>query len=177
MKKILYIVSFLMIFNISNIKAESLENYAVIDVQKILQSSKAFESFQKQAQDQKQALEKEFNKESDALKAIEADLSQNRNNYSPVEFEKKRKDLETKIENFKEKVQKKQQAFDQNTSEVLKNVEQQMQKIIAKIVKDEKYEIVFQAMGLAYYDKDKDISDKVLQKLNTAVPSVTLKKV
>ena len=156
--------------------ANAIENYAVVDVQKILQSSKAFESFQKQAQKLKEELEKDFTKESDSLKAIETDLTQNRNNYSPVEFEKKRKDFETKVANFKEKVQKKQQSFDKNSAEILKSIEQEMQKIVSKIVSEEKYDIIFQAMGLAYYPKNKDISDKVLEKLNSSLSSVTLKK-
>ena len=166
----------LFIFFILTSFANAFENYAVVDVQKILQSSKAFASFQKQAQKLKEDLEKEFAKESDVLKSIETDLSQNRNNYSPIEFEKKRKDFETKVSNFKEKVQKKQQNFDKNSGEILKSIEQEMQKIVAKIVSEEKYEVIFQSMGLAYYPKDKDISSKVLDKLNSSLSSVTLKK-
>jgi outer membrane protein len=177
MKKILYTLLFFTMLSFSNGYTAPLENYAVVDLERVLQTSKAYESFQKQANTQKQALDAEFNKETESLKTIEADLAQNRNNYSPVEFEKKRKDLETKVANFREKVQKKQQAFDANAGEVLRSVQEQLQKIMAKLVKDEKYEIIFLAAGLAYYDKSKDISDIVLDKLNKAVPSVTLKKI
>ena len=86
------------------------------------------------------------------------------------------KDFETKVANFKEKVQKKQQNFDKNSAEILKSIEQEMQKIVSKIVSEEKYDIIFQAMGLAYYPKNKDISDKVLDKLNSSLSSVALKK-
>lgn len=170
------IIKILSLFFILNSFAHSAEKYAVIDVQKILQSSKAFASFQKQAQQIKESLEKEFSKESETLKEIEIDLTQNRNNYSPIEFEKKRKDFETKVANFKEKVQKKQQSFDKNSAEILKSIEQEMQKIVSKLVVSEKYEIVYQSMGLAYYPKEKDISDKVLSSLDSSVSAVTLKK-
>jgi Skp family chaperone for outer membrane proteins len=153
------------------------ENYAVVDYQKVIQQSSAFQSFQKQAADNKKSLEGSLNKETEALKAMEKDLVDRRSQLSEAEFNKKRSEFESKLESFKSKLQAKQAEFENNNAAALKTIENQSKKIIADIVKQKKYDIVYQAAGLAYFQPSVDISAEVLEKLNKSLSKITLKKV
>lgn len=151
--------------------------FAVVDYQSVIQKSKAFASFQSQAESNKKALEAQFQKESDNLKSMEQVLVNKRAELSETEFNKKRAEFEAKVESFRTRFQTKQTEFEANSSAVLKTIEDQSKKAISEASKAKNIEIVYQAAALAYYDKSKDISADVLKKLDSALPKVSLKKV
>ncbi|MDR0483965.1 MAG: OmpH family outer membrane protein [Alphaproteobacteria bacterium] len=152
-------------------------DFAVVDYQAVIQKSKAFASFQAQAEANKKALETQFQKESEALKAEEQSLVNKRPELSEAEFNKKRADFEAKVTAFRNKYQQKQTDFEKNNNEVLKTIEAQLRKSINEIAKARNLEVVYNSMALAYFDSSKDISDEILKKLDAALPKVSLKKV
>ncbi|MFL1780927.1 OmpH family outer membrane protein [Candidatus Hepatincolaceae symbiont of Richtersius coronifer] len=155
---------------------QAIENYAVVNYSEVLQSSKAFVSFQGQIEKIKKDLETQFGKENDALKLAETNLAKERSDLSTNEFEKKRTEFEKKVEAFRVNVQTKQQSFDRIGAEVIKNIEDEIKKLIASEVKSKKYEVVYQAEGLAYYLPAKDISKEIIRQLDKSLPTVTVKK-
>ncbi len=151
--------------------------FGIVDYQMVIQKSKAFNSFQSQAESNKKDLESQFQKESDNLKLMEETLVKKRPEYSETEFNKRRAEFESKVDAFRTKFQTKQTEFEKNNNEALKTIEDQSKKAIAEVSKAKKLEMVYQAAALAYYDKAKDISDEVLKKLDSSLPKVSLKKV
>ncbi|MCL2566725.1 MAG: OmpH family outer membrane protein [Alphaproteobacteria bacterium] len=157
--------------------AANAADFGVVDYQAVIQKSKAFSSFQSQAETNKKALEAQFQKESAALKTEEQNLVNARPNLSETEFNSKRAAFEAKVEAFRNKYQQKQTEFEKNNNEVLDTIQNQLKKAIAEVVKAKNFEIVYNSMALAYFDQSKDISAEVLKKLDAALPKVSLKKV
>ncbi|XWO13681.1 OmpH family outer membrane protein [Candidatus Hepatincola sp. Pdp] len=151
-------------------------DYGVVNFKDVLQKSAAFQSFQKQANSNKQAIEKALNDESASLKNTEQSLAQNRNSYSPNDFEKKRADFENRVKAFRKRFQDKQRNFENNNADAMKLIETKLQECVAQVANEKKLDIVYRAGALGFYDKKRDFSAEVLKLFNKKLPSVTLKK-
>jgi outer membrane protein len=154
----------------------AIDNYAVVNSQEVIFTSKAYDSFNKQMEKYKTEYEKQISKTQDELKALEKELVEKRNEFSPKEFEKRKVDFEKRVEKFRNDVQGTQQKFEQVAQETSKAIADNAKKIIQDLVKEKKVEVIFEAMGLLIYPDDKNLTKEVIKRLDAKMPKVDVKK-
>lgn len=161
------------ILSITGLKAD---DYAVVDYQKALQDSKAFKSFQSQAQKIGDDTSKQFAAERQKLEKDRSDLISNSSDFSKNELQKRKEDLDKRVESFTKKYQTKQQNFDKIAADAVASIESQAKKVIASYAKEKNYSMIYQAAALAYFPPEKDITADITKRLNSSLPSVTVKQ-
>jgi len=146
----------------------------VVDVQKLLQESKAAKMVRQQIETKRAEYAKEIShqedelrKERDALQRQQAGLSQEALNAKGREFQQKVNDLDRTV-------QAKRQALEKSNADTLQKIQESMVKIITAIAKDRKANLVLQRSELVLFDQQFDITDQVLQKLDEELPTLNV---
>ena len=146
----------------------------VVDVQKLLQESKAAKMVRQQIEAKRAEYAKEIShqedelrKERDALQRQQPALSQEALNTKGREFQQKVNDLDRTV-------QAKRQALEKSNADALQKIQESMVKIITAIAKDRKANLVLQRSELVLFDQQFDITDQVLQKLDEELPTLNV---
>ena len=146
----------------------------VVDVQKLLQESKAAKMVRQQIEAKRAEYAKEIShqedelrKERDALQRQQPALSQEALNTKGREFQQKVNDLDRTV-------QAKRQALEKSNADALQKIQESMVKIITAIAKDRKANLVRQRSELVLFDQQFDITDQVLQKLDEELPTLNV---
>jgi Skp family chaperone for outer membrane proteins len=144
----------------------------VINIQKILQESKAAKSVRKQLQ----AKQKEFQKELGAKqkKLLEQDkkLVEQRNKISKEAFEKKVKEFQKSANEAQRTIQKKKAALDKGFAQALNTIQTKISNIAAKIAKEKGLDVIIAASQIVYADSKLDVTSAVLSKLNAEMSTI-----
>lgn len=156
-------------------KAEGLsEEIAIVDIQNILQKSKAAQSIQKQLKDQRKSLQKEFSKFEEELKGAEKELAGQRASLPADEFNKKREKFEERLIKTRSIVQKRKNALDVALKEAMQKLRVEILEIVAGIAEDKGYKLVMSRQNVIIVDKEIDITTDVLKKLDKSLKKVDL---
>jgi Skp family chaperone for outer membrane proteins len=146
----------------------------VVDVQKLLQESKAAKMVRAQIEAKRAEYAKEIShqeqvlqQERDTLQRQQASLSQEALNAKGRAFQEKVNDLDRVV-------QSKRQALEKSNADALQKIQESMVKIISQIAKDRKANLVLQRSELVLFDQQFDVTDQVLQKLDEELPTLTV---
>jgi Skp family chaperone for outer membrane proteins len=148
---------------------------AVVDVQKLLSESKAAQNLQEQLNVEREKSQTEFSRHEQELKATEQKLVAERNSMSAEEFEKKRDAFEQKLLEIRRLVQKRKRELDEAFNQALNRLRDEIIKASAEVSREEGYNIVLSKQYIVVLDKDIDITDKVLVKLDKNLPNLLMK--
>ncbi len=147
--------------------------YAVVDMSKLATEAKVFKSVQSQAKSLKDATDKKFQKEIQALQDEDKKLRESANNLSPTELKNKQKSLQVRYTNL----QKNYRSDTMSLQKSVMSAERKIQEKLSRAVKDVaagKYEIVLTSNATLYYDSAKDITKTVIKKLDSVISRVTI---
>ena len=146
----------------TNIFADSAK-LGVVDLQKIMQTST-------QMKDIQQKLEKEFKPRRDKLVTMETNLKGDMEKFkrdTAILSVTQKKDLEKKIvasqQQFERDGQQYQQELSTAHNEAMEGLYTKVRSAIAKIAKDEKYDIIVQKDAAPYSNDSLDVTDKVIK--------------
>lgn len=138
----------------------------VVDLQKIMQTSS-------QMKDIQQKLEKEFKPRRDKLVAVETSLKGDMEKFkrdAAILSATQKKDLEKKIiaaqQQFERDGQQYQQELSTAHNEAMEGLYTKVRAAIAKIAKDEKYDIIVQKDAAPFSSDTLDVTDKVVKAIN-----------
>lgn len=138
----------------------------VVDLQKIMQTSS-------QMKDIQQKLEKEFKPRRDKLVAMEASLKADMEKFkrdSAVMSATQKKDLEKKIISMQQQFERDGQQYQQELStannEAMEGLYSKVRSAIAKVAKDEKYDLIVQKDAAPFSADTLDVTDKVVKAIN-----------
>ena len=138
----------------------------VVDLQKIMQTSN-------QMKDIQQKLEKEFKPRRDKLVAVETSLKGDMEKFkrdAAILSATQKKDLEKKIiaaqQQFERDGQQYQQELSTAHNEAMEGLYTKVRAAIAKIAKDEKYDIIVQKDAAPFSSDALDVTDKVVKAIN-----------
>ncbi|MGV3278206.1 OmpH family outer membrane protein [Rickettsiales bacterium LUAb2] len=151
-------------------------NYAVINVMEIMNQSTAVNDIKKQVDIYKASLQKQAEVEQNKLKQNEQDLIKKQGDMAPKDFEKAKADFQNTVQNTQKSFYDKSASLDKVSSDALNVVQQKVGAILAKIAKDNKYDVVYQSNALAYYPNNKDVTKQVVSELNKSLTKVQVKK-
>jgi outer membrane protein len=146
----------------------------VVDVQALLQNSKAAKMVHSQIDQKFGEYKKEISHEEESLRAERDALQRQQASLSADALNQKGREFQQKLDDLQRNVQGKRQALEKSNGEALGKIQEAMLKIIADIAKDRKANLVLQRSDIVLFDQSFDITDEVLQKLDEQMPTLTV---
>jgi len=146
----------------------------VVDVQALLQNSKAAKMVRGQIEQKRNEYTKEISHQEESLRAERDALQRQQSSMSADALNQKGREFQQKVNDLERNVQGKRQALEKSNGEALQKIQEQMLKIIADIARDRKANLVFQRADLVLFDQSFDVTDEVLQKLDELMPVLTV---
>lgn len=147
---------------------------AIVDVQMILTESSAAKNIQKQLQEKRDALQKEFAQYEEKLRASEKALAGEKSKLDEAAFKAKRAEFEKSLVETQGLVQKKKRDLEQAVLDSTGVLREALLKIVAEISNEKKFDIVLTRQNVVIADKSLDITNQVLEKLNATLTEVPL---
>jgi len=146
----------------------------VVDVQALLQNSKAAKMVRSQIEQKRGEYTKEISHQEEVLRAERDALQRQQASLSPESLNQKGRDFQQKVNDLERNVQGKRQALEKSNGDAIQKIQEEMLKIIADIAKQRKANLVFQRTDLVLFDQAFDVTDEVLQRLDEQMPTLTV---
>jgi outer membrane protein len=149
-------------------------NIIVVDVQALLQNSKAAKMVRSQMEQKRNEYTKEISSAEEKLRAERDALQRQQASLSADALNKKAREFQQKVNDLDRDVQSKRAALEKSNNEALGKIQQIMLKIIADIARQRRANIVLQRTDLVLFDQNFDVTDQVMQKLDEELPVMTV---
>jgi Skp family chaperone for outer membrane proteins len=147
---------------------------AVVDIEKVLNESKAGKSVQSQLKNRREAFQKEFSERENKLMAAEKILVQQKTDLSAEEFTKKRKEFEQQLLETRNLFQKRRNSLDKGLGNALTDLRKNIIEVTASVADEAKYQVVLTRDSVVIVQKEMDITNEVLSRLNKKISSIKL---
>lgn len=147
---------------------------AVVNIQQIMRESKAAESVREQMKAKQKNFQTELDKLEKELQTEDQELAKQRSVLSQEAFEKKYQDFRQKAADGQKEVRTKRAALDKGFTQALSDIQKKVLDIVDTISKDKGYNAVISTSQMLYADPELDITQEVLSKLNSELPSLTV---
>ena len=146
----------------------------VVDVQALLQNSKAAKMVREQIEGKRAEYAKEISHQEETLRQERDALQRQQSTLSAEQLNTKGREFQAKVNELDRDVQAKRQALERSNADALQKIQDVMVKIITDIAKNRKANLVFQRSELVLFDQGFDVTDEVLQKLDEQMPTLTV---
>jgi len=146
----------------------------VVDVQALLQNSKAAKMVREQIEAKRAEYAKEISHQEELLRQERDALQKQQGQLSGEQLNAKGREFQAKVNELDRDVQAKRQALERSNADALQKIQEVMVKIITDIAKERKANLVFQRSELVLFDQGFDVTDQVLTKLDEQMPTLTV---
>jgi Skp family chaperone for outer membrane proteins len=148
---------------------------AVVDMQRVLVESAAGRSIQTQLDAERRKIRDQVTKLDDELKAAENDFRRQRAVMAQDAQQAQIQALQAKQADAQRVMQDRQEAFQKGQSDAVNVVGDNMKDIVQQLATERRIGMVLRKeLVISMSDKNMDITDDVIQRLNTKLPSVTV---
>ncbi len=147
---------------------------AVVDVDRILSDSDAGKSMQSQLKTRREAFQKEFSAREDNLMNAQKVLLDQKETLTVEEFSKKREDFETQLLETRSLFQKRRNSLDKGLSSALAELRKNIIQVAAEVANENEFQIVLTRDSVVIVEKEIDITEVVLDRLNDKVSNIPL---
>ena len=147
----------------------------VLDVDKIIQESSAVVDIQKKVDAKKIAYENEINKKQSQLETEQKKLEDKKITLSKEAFEKEVKGFETKVDDLKTYIDRKQNSLKKASIDAMSKVNDKVKTIVSEIAKEKELDTIIPASQTLYFKDELDITAEVLSRLNKKITKVDVK--
>lgn len=172
MKKTVFI---LIVSLVTSVNSALAGNIGVLDVDKIIQESLAVNDIQKKVDSKKSNYESEINKKQTSLEAEQKKLEDKKITLSKEAFDKEVKAFESKVEDLKTFVDRKQNSLKKASIDAMGKVNDKVKSIVAEIAKEKNLDIIVPSSQTLYFKDELDITAEVLASLNKKITKVEVK--
>jgi outer membrane protein len=149
-------------------------NIMIVDVQTLLQNSKAAKIVRSQIETKRAEYAKEIQHQDEILRQERDTLQREQASLSPEVLNKRGREFQAKVNELDRNVQSKRQALEKSYNDAIQKIQATLLKIIEDIAKTRKANLVLQRSELVLFDQAFDITDEVLQKLDEQMPTMTV---
>lgn len=146
----------------------------VIDVQRILRESLAAQSVRGQLEERRTTLRGEFAGLEEELRAAEQALARQQTVLSEEAFREKRQAYERQVAEAQKKFETSRRELDQAFQRALKEIQVGMLQAAEGIATEMDVDLVLPKSQVMFVNRDLDITDRVLKRLNEQLPTVTV---
>lgn len=147
----------------------------VVDIEILLNESKAGKSIQSQLKAKRESFQKEFADKEKALREDEKSLMGKKDKLSADQFGEERKKFESKLLETRKLLQTRKGALDKGLTTAMQELRQNIIEVTAKTAEDGKYQLILNRDSIVIVEKEFDITKAVLAKLDEKVSSIKLK--
>lgn len=147
---------------------------AVIDVEMIRRNATAVKDIQTQVAKFRTAFQADIQKEEDALRKAQQEVVRQRTILAPEAFAEERRKFEQNVISVQRKVEERKHALDRVQAEAMIKVERAVNEIVAAMVKEHGLSLILKRADAVFVTPQLEISQVVLEKLNKALPSITV---
>jgi outer membrane protein len=178
LKKIISVISILIFSNLPIPSTEAYEqkksNIAVVDVQMVLERSFAVQSVKNRIEEISKNIQKQMDNKTANLKKLEEELSRKRGVISEKDFEHELLNFNKNVSNLQREAQESKGKIEQAFSEAMNKVHEEILKIISDLARENSYDIVMPAPVVIYVSPTLNISQAIIDKLNTTLKEVKI---
>lgn len=146
----------------------------IVDFQTIIRDSEAAQSIQAKVDDLREAYQDEFGAIEEELRAIEAELTRQRDSAPVEEFIQRRREFEQRVLATQRQAQARRSALDAVVADAMEEVRQTLLAIVADIAQEQDANIVLSKPQVVLVDRSLDFSDEALRRLNAQLPRVEI---
>ena len=166
MKKVLFLIlglSMVLIFRSSQAASQPAK-IAVVDLDKFQKTSKAFQTTAAAMKRKFEEIQKKLEDERNAVAKMEEDFKKQSMMLSLDAQEGKQRELEKKRRYYKYLLEDLTQEMKDTENEAIRKIMKELGQIVEKIGEQEGYTVILEkrTMGLIYYNKAVDITDRVI---------------
>jgi Skp family chaperone for outer membrane proteins len=148
---------------------------AVVDMQRVLVESAAGKSIQSQLDTERRKIRDQITRMDDELKTQTNQFIRTRQVMAPEAANEQQQQLQRKQADAQRVVQERQEAFQKGESDAVNVVGDNMRDIVQQLAAERHIGMVLSKQTvISMADKNMDITDDVVQRLNTKLPSVTV---
>lgn len=148
---------------------------AVVNVAKIMRDSKAAVSVRNQLQTKQKSFQSDLDAKEKSLLAEDQALVKQKDSTDKAAFEKKVKDFRDKAASEQKAVQVKKAALDKSFATALEDIQKNVLDIVKAVAAEKKLNLVVSSAQVLYSDASLDITDEVLKRLDSKLPTVSVK--
>ena len=169
-KKIISIIIFLLV----SIPSHSSEKIVYLDVEKIMQDSKAGKAVIAKLKKKRESSISEFKKREKAIFEKEKKLIAQKNILNKEEFEKNLKDLRTEISNYQKDRMEASKDITKKRVKASTNLIKKLTPILEEYSKQKSIRIIVQKKHIVMGKKEDDITQDILKLVNEKIKSVKM---
>ena len=151
-------------------------NIAVLNLEAIRRNAKVVKNIREQVQNYRELFEAEIKKEEDALRNANQELARQRSILSPEAFVEERRKFEQRVVTIQRLVQQRKAELDQVQVKSMAQVETKLNEIVTQLAKDYNLSLVLRGSQTILAAQQLNITVKVLQILDTQMPSIVVPK-
>jgi outer membrane protein len=144
----------------------------IVDMQQILQDSKAAKDVQSVLNQQYSAYSKEVAQQEDELQKGGAELERQRTVLAGDVYNGRARELQQRYDDLSKAVQARRQAFQQSLNEAMGKVRSAALEVVADIVKERKANLVLEKQAVVFEAEGLDVTADAIQRLDKKLPNV-----
>jgi outer membrane protein len=146
----------------------------VVDMQRVLQESKAGKMIQSQMQQQVSSYQKSLAKQDQDLAATQQDLQRQQSILAQDAFALKVKEFEQRVADASKRAQEAQQNLSESRNEAVGKVDAAMLQVIDGLAKERGANLILNRNAVVMFDGRMDVSDEIIKRLDEKLPAVTV---
>lgn len=147
---------------------------AVVDVQQLLKDSDAAKSLEGEVKKLRESFGAELQAEEKRLREGEKKLIEARKTLKEEEFKPKRVAFEKDVRDSQQKMRDKREQLEKQIAQSVNTLREQILKIVADMSTSNQYDLVLSRADIVLVSKQIDVTAKVMEKLNDALPKLAL---
>jgi Skp family chaperone for outer membrane proteins len=147
---------------------------AVVDIQKIMRESAASVSIRDQIDQIRAGYQSELDAKEERLRGTDEELKRQRAILAPEAFEEKRKEFEEQVLEVQRDVQGRNAVIEQAVGNATSKIREKLIPILAKIMEQRGASILMDKSQVLVSDKTLEVTTTALNRLNKALPEVTV---
>lgn len=145
---------------------------AVIDIDLIRRDAAAVKDVNTQMESFERAVVAELQKEDDALRAADQELSRQRTILAPDAFNEKRRELGQRVADAQRKAQQKRQDLNQTYNEAMNEVQKTLNAIIFEVAQENALTLILRKDQTVMVAKPLEITETVLERMDKKLPKL-----
>ncbi len=164
-------------FITSPVKAQSANepiSIAVVNIQALLNDSRAAKSIQEQVDRYRKEFQEDFLEKENDLKEREAAIAKERDSLSEEAFREKVADFQKRVVEAQSVLQERRRKLDEAVSASLGELREEILKIVAEMSEQNGYDLVLSRQNVVLVERSIDISKDVMERLNQSVKKITV---
>lgn len=154
-------------------KEEGLK-FAVVDINALLNDSAAGKSIQEQLEKKRSEFQEEFSKRESELRQVEKNIIDKKGKVPIEELEKEKEKFESGLLETKKLFRERRAALDRGLAIAMQELRKKIIQAAAEIAEEEGYQAILTREGVVVVEKEFDITQDVLKKLDKKTKSIPL---